>query len=324
MIDYKYWFKKSNDRPFKEQIELIYNDVVLPYKGKIHPFVAFDPARELAFRKGVENPDGKPEQYGSMNLVKDAIENKGFIGVKLYNAMGYRPFNNHSVEKHRKRIAYHNDKYLFKGEEYDEVLSELYDYCMEQGVPITTHCRMDGSESYPDASFDFGQAIFWRDVLEQQKYKDLHLNLAHFGWNKKDGHTGNRSWMREICEMLNQYNHLYTDVAHHEVFIDENVSKFKVAYQELCLEFPKIKEKILFGIDWHVIKRVANFENFKNRYVELLKSDNLFSDQAIKDFLGRNALRFLGLLPGEKNRDRLERFYLKLSITPPEWFRATI
>ena len=323
MIDFEYWFKSTLDNPIKNQIDTIYQDIIIPYKGKIHPFVAFDPARELAFRKGMTNPDGEPEEDGSMKLVRDAIENKGFIGVKLYNAMGYRPINNNIVDEKRKKIPLHKKKYKFNGEEYDKVLTELYDYCIEFGVPITTHCGMDGSEPYKDASFDFGHAIFWRDVLGQQKYQNLHLNLAHFGWNKQDGHIGNRSWVREICEMVSKFDHLYTDVSHHEVILDEKKSLFTTAYQQLLNDFPEIKNKILFGIDWHVIKRVANFENFKKRYIEILKSDNLFSDQAIEDFLGRNALKFLGLLPGEKNRARLEKFYHKHSITPPEWFETT-
>jgi len=322
MIDYEYWFKNTSDNPIHDQIDLLYKNIIVPYKGKIHPFVAFDPARELAFRKGMDNPDGEPETHGSMSLVKDAIENKGFIGVKLYNAMGYRPFNNNIVDEKRRQIALHKKKYIFRGEEYDKVLSELYDYCVENGVPITTHCRMDGSESYRDASFDFGHAILWRQVLDQDRYKNLHLNLAHFGWNKKQMHKGNRSWVKEICEMLTQYDNLYTDVAQHEVVIDKNMPKFKTAYKELIAEFDVLKERLLFGIDWHVIKRVKNFENFKSCYIEVLKSNNLFSDREIDDFLGSNALKFLGLLPGGKNRKRIEEFYTKESIEPPEWFKV--
>ena len=171
MIDYEYWFKNTPDNLIKDQIDHIYEDIIIPYKGRIHPFVAFDPARELAFRHGMNNPDGTPEEHGSMKLVKDAIENKGFIGVKLYNAMGYKPFNNETVEKNRRRISLHKKKYVFKGQEYDEVLSELYDYCIQHEVPITTHCGMYGSESYNDASFDFGKAVFWRDVLSQDRFK---------------------------------------------------------------------------------------------------------------------------------------------------------
>ncbi len=127
MIDFEYWFKNTADVSIKYQLDYIYRRIILPYKGTIHPFVSFDPARELAFRRGKNDPDGNPEIYGYMELVKDAIENKGFIGVKLYNAMGYRPFNNSVVDKNRRKIALHKKAYVFKGDEYDEVLAELYD-----------------------------------------------------------------------------------------------------------------------------------------------------------------------------------------------------
>jgi hypothetical protein len=43
----------------------------------------------------------------------------------------------------------------------------------------------------------------------------------------------------------------------------------------------------------------------------------------MEDFLGGNALIFLGLLPGGQNRRRLDRFYRDRGISPPEWFTAT-
>jgi predicted TIM-barrel fold metal-dependent hydrolase len=323
MIDYEYWFKNTPDNIIDEQIMHMHSNIIIPYKGSIHPFVSFDPARELAFRKGMENPDGKPEEFGSLNLVKDAIENMGYIGVKVYNAMGYKPFNNALVDEKRRKIALHKKKYIFKGEEYDEVLSELYDYCLENQVPITTHCAMDGSESYPDASFDFGQALFWREVLDQERWAKLRLNLAHFGWNKTQGHQGPRSWVEGICRMLDDYENLYTDVSHHEVMSQKE--DFITAYHDLIVEkgFSVIKKKLLFGIDWHVIKRVKGFENFKDQYKSILKHNNLFDQSEIDDFLGRNAIRFLGLDRDGKARQRLKTFYQEHSIDPPDWFAST-
>jgi hypothetical protein len=323
MIDYEYWFKNTPDTPLKDQIDTIYRQIVLPYKGRIHPFVPFDPARELVFRHGMNNPDGRPEEHGSMKLVKDAVENKGFIGVKLYNAMGYKPFNNETVDGNRRRIALHKKKYVFKGEEYDEVLSELYAYCIEKEIPVTTHCLMYGSESYKDASFDFGKAVFWRDVLSQERFKKLRLNLAHFGWNPEQGYHGDRTWVRDICEMLTEYDMLFTDVAYNEVVMDKYFERFRSDYQEICRDFPIVKKRLLFGIDWHVIIRQKGYENFKDRYLDVLKHANLFTDDEIGDFLGGNSLDFLGLLPGGKNRERLQAFYRVHSINPPEWFTAT-
>lgn len=325
VIDYEYWFKNTPDNFMRWQLCYIYDPIILAHKGLIHPFVPFDPARELAFRKGLRNPDGEPEEEGSLKLVKDAIEKKGYIGVKLYNSLGYKPFNNAAVDGKRRKIALHRKKYVFNGEEYDEVLSELYDYCVENGVPITTHCVMGGIESYPGASYDFGQAEFWSDVLSQDRFKNLHLNLAHFGWNKKldQGYGATQNWAKKICEMFAEYDYLFADVSCHRVVLEKESKKFKSDYKEMIREHPIVKKRLLFGIDWHVIKRVKNFSNFKARYVDVLQDGNLFTDEEVEDFLGGNALRFLGLLPGEKNRERLAKFYADHNIEPPGWYKAT-
>jgi len=70
-------------------------------------------------------------------------------------------------------------------------------------------------------------------------------------------------------------------------------------------------------------KRIKNYKSFKECYLEVLKKTNCFSEQDIENFLGGNALRFLCLLPGEQNRERLKRFYKKEKIDYPEWFKDT-
>jgi predicted TIM-barrel fold metal-dependent hydrolase len=324
MIDYEYWFKHSSDNDIKDQIDLIYKNVILPHKGKIHPFAPYCPTRELAFKHKRHNPDGELETEGSLALVKDAIENKGFIGVKLYNSLGYKPFNNNTVDDEQRRVRIRNEnmQYLFDGDKYDEVLSELYDYCVENEIPITTHCTMYGIESYPDASFDFGKAIFWRNVLDQKKYKNLHLNLAHFGWYPPEGFHGKIGWVKDICEMLDDYHYLFTDVACHPVVLKKYFNKFKSDYKEMCSTFSIVKERLLFGTDWHILKRLKNFKEFKNKYIEILTDEDLFSSEEIENFLGGNALKFLGLYKGSKNFERLKRFYKKANINPPKWFNS--
>jgi len=322
MIDYEYWFINSPDNLIKDQINTIYKNIILPYRGLVHPFVAFDPARELAYRKRLCNPDGELEKYGSLNLVKDAIENKGFIGVKLYNSLGYRPYNNATVDENRRKIPLHKKKYLFHGAEYDQVLGELYEYCIEREVPITTHCCMYGIESYPDASFDFGKAVYWRKVLDQEKYNNLRINLAHFGWYIEEGYRGEITWVEDICKMLNDYQFLYADVACHRVVLKKYYKQFKSDYNQICADYPIIKERLLFGTDWHVLKRVPNYPNFKKAYIEVLSHNNNFSNQDIDNFLSGNALNFLGLHKDDKNFQRLDSFYRDHNINPPGWFKT--
>jgi predicted TIM-barrel fold metal-dependent hydrolase len=365
MIDYEYWFRPTGMVPIAEQIDAVYRDAVLPYKGRIHPFAPFDPARELAHRAKLPGPGvpdgGPPEKYSSLEMAKEAVRNKGFIGVKVYNTLGYRPFGNAEVDKLRRGIFNRNGmrRYSdFTGEQFDDVLAELYRFCEREQVPITAHCVYNGIEAYPRASFDFADPEYWIPVLE--KFPGLHVNLAHFGWDKPEEYlpptrwnrflqtlreAGEASvswlgifefekrrvtWVRRIAQMLSEYPNLYTDVSHNSVTEDANLPKFRAAYAAMVRDYPGvIPRKLLFGIDWHVIERVENFAAFPQRYLEVLQGGGIFTADQIRDFLGGNALRFLGLLPPSgkeksrwsKNWSRLKSFYRKNRIRPPKWFR---
>jgi len=322
VIDYEYWFENSVDNLIAKQVEEIYDNIIKQYGGIIHPFVPFCPARELSFRHGMKNPEGTASEISSLALVKDAIENKGYIGVKLYNSLGYKPYLNTEVEEYRKKIKLHQEKYPFKGEEFDEVLGDLYDYCIEKDVPITAHCVMDGIEAFKNASWHFGNAKFWRDVLSQERFKNLKVNLAHFGWNKKEDYEDENTWVKDICQMLEEFDTLYTDVGHHRVISKKEQKKFVTDYKKIISDFPVVKERLLFGIDWHVIKRVNKFKDFKKSYFSILQESG-FSGSDIENFLGGNALKFLGLLPGMQNRERMRVFYDINNMDYPKWFKET-
>lgn len=343
MIDYEYWFRNTRDVELDEQVRAVASRVVVPFAGRIHPFVPFDPARELAFRQGLPRPDdpagGPAERVGSLELVKEAVLRQGFIGVKLYNSLGYRPFGNGATDaarrRHFERIG--RPRYgAFTGAQIDAVLDELYAFCVASQVPIVAHCGSDGIEAYPGASFTFGSPELWRTVLD--RHPGLHLDLAHFGWSRgqryADGRQrrrrGTANWIRTILSMLADYPDLYTDVAHHEVVSAEAERRFAEDYRDMCADFPGLLPgRLLFGIDWHVITRLDGFEGFKAAYARILGSCGAFTADQIEDFFGGNALRFLGLLPlGARegwtmNRSRLAAYYAANGIEPPPWFTAT-
>jgi len=216
--------------------------------------------------------------------------------------------------------------YLFDGEEYDRVLCELYDYCVDNEVPITAHCVMNGIEAYPGASFHFGRAKFWDLVLRQDKYKNLCLNLAHFGWNQasNQGYAGDGSWVIELCDLMVRYENVFADISHHRVLDKRGRKQFVAGYRELQKDFPndieKIKKRILYGSDWHVLRRIGGYREFLKNYVRVLEKAGLYDQTTLDRFRGVNALEFLGLLPGGMNHQRLDRFYQSNGINPPSWF----
>jgi predicted TIM-barrel fold metal-dependent hydrolase len=279
-------------------------------------------------------------------MVQEAIERQGFIGVKLYNSLGYKPLGNESVQQYRRtkiplhrwygKRRYHRH---IKGDDYDRVLTKLYAYCEREGVPITTHCGMYGIEAFPgkrsrrrrdsqrSASWIFGRAEYWREVLD--KFPNLHLNLAHFGWNFDAGYDGTddngyTSWVQEICDMLVDYTNVYTDVSHHRVldYPDRRIMKQEYAKMRAAAgdKWDTIKRKILFGIDWHVIKRERNYPSFQSAYTEVMVEGGGYGSTDLGDFLYGNAMRFLGLQFGQANHTRLAAFYQTHNIVPPPWY----
>jgi hypothetical protein len=128
--------------------------------------------------------------------------------------------------------------------------------------------------------------------------------------------------------MMVEYDHVFADVSHHRVTLGQGRRKFKSGYAAMRQDFSgpdiaKIKKRLLFGTDWHVLRRLRKFKTFQEGYVEVLKHEGFFTDPEIEDFLGGNALHFLGLLPGGRNRARLDAFYNKEHIGPPDWFKST-
>jgi len=344
MIDYEYWFRNTRDVEMDAQVNAVASRIVAPFAGRIHPFVPFDPARELAWRMRLPRPDdpagGQAEPTSSLALVKDAVLRRGFIGVKIYNSLGYRPLGNAAVDGERRRLFRRigRSRYCrFTGDEIDAVLEELYGFCVANQVPIVAHCGSDGIEAYPGASFTFGSPESWRPVL--RRYPGLHLDLAHFGWRhglryadarKRRRRGGN--WIRTILGMLEEFPNLYTDVAHHEVIGAEAERAFGEDYRAMCADAPGlVQRRLLFGIDWHVISRMDGFEDFKAAYTRILGESGIFTPAELEDFFGGNALRFLGLLPlgtpaaagWSGNRSRLAAFYAGNGIEPPSWFTST-
>ena len=75
LIDFEYWMINTPDNLIKDQIDLYYKKVILPHKGLIHPFVSFDPARELAYKNNLRNPEEHLETEGS--------EREYAIGIRI-------------------------------------------------------------------------------------------------------------------------------------------------------------------------------------------------------------------------------------------------
>lgn len=208
-----------------------------------------------------------PRREGIIELVKQSVgAQKDFHGVKIYPALGYLPG--------------------------DPVLMDIFGYCEEMGIPVTTHCSRGGintdfhsirvkgtmfnGDGYEYIDRDvrflvrskwkryFNDPRNWVPVLE--KYKKLRLNLAHFGGEDEwrlylSGKKG--TWVDKIINLAMRYENVFTDIS------------YTFSYRDF---YPTIKkmiagpvgDKILFGSDYYMVEMEGHFYSSINTiFVEL-------------------------------------------------------
>lgn len=102
-MDYMSDPDKKPEKDFNSQIQDIYK-LKKTYPNTLFPFYGIDP----------RNPDIK-----NLENLKKAIDSKTFVGIKLYPANGFFPF--------------------------DARLDSLYQYAEKNNIPVMTHCTRGGS-----------------------------------------------------------------------------------------------------------------------------------------------------------------------------------
>jgi len=271
-------------------------------RARVHPFVGFDPRREvLSQRRG--------DPLGAFDVIRLAVERYGFVGVKLYPPMGFRPLNNASKP---------NGPPGQDGTAVDEVLREFYAWCLAEDVPVTAHCNI--SNGARDAYDSFSDPDDWSTVLSE--FPGLHLNLGHFGGMRNPA-LG--TWPRKIAALAGEGaeapgRSLFADVGNHRTDKDE----FPAYMAELETLFSAdttkaMANRLMYGSDWYMLAILPNLKDFMSDYREAYSSQ--FEDQAAQDFMGSRALSFLGLDDSEnRNCARLRARYARYAPDRvPEW-----
>jgi predicted TIM-barrel fold metal-dependent hydrolase len=242
--------------------KMLMTNLALAGKGRVLPFIAYDPRR-------------------SLQLVKQAIEEEGFIGVKLYPPMGFLPVGNNEAA-------------------LDANLDDLFQYCIDGNLPITAHCSWsdgvfsnrqdDGIGNVKDHYRNMADPAHWEVVL--QRYPMLKLNLAHFGgvgeWEAraKDDLASPycRNWADTIIRLAGDYANVYTDISFHGILARENPQ----AYRDTLLNKIKgIEDKIITGSDWYMSRIQCDLQECWEGL------GNVFDSTMLDKLMGENPATFL-------------------------------
>jgi hypothetical protein len=213
MVDFDWWLAKGSnaETPLQQQVKLMEQISILS-RGRIHGFAPFCPLREVAYRAGYG--DAKTG-WSSLDFVKDAVLNRGCIGVKLYPPMGFAPYGNAELDDpnsspwnrdelkkceppvvsphpefwsrnhllpdwvcSKKMIRYPKDGSEERlGIRLDGALACLYEWCQDEGVPILAHSN--ASNGIDCIYQELASAGYWRKALT--KYPKLRVSFGHLG-----------------------------------------------------------------------------------------------------------------------------------------------
>jgi predicted TIM-barrel fold metal-dependent hydrolase len=217
----------------------------------------------------------------AIDIVRHAVELGGFAGVKLYPPSGFLPIGNGA--RFGERIGF----------KLDAALRALYAYCVAEEVPILTHAAC--SNGFGDGYSELASPAGWVGVLRE--YPELRLCFGHFGHLHgvtEPGRPAATSWPARFLELIDSYPHVYADVGNSRYAYDDDYRRQFDAFLAWALRDPGSgrRRRIMFGSDYWMNTLGPGHPDALNRFREGIET--AFGPAVRDDFLGHNALRWLG------------------------------
>ncbi|HKG90862.1 MAG TPA: amidohydrolase family protein [Gemmatimonadaceae bacterium] len=299
LVDFARWLSDEPITPLDVQV-LLGDRLSRAFPGRLHFLAAFDPWREA-------DHEGTPS--GSLHWARRAVEDHGFVGVKLYPPMGFSAAGN---EAHDFSQVTTEDGPRF-GRRLDAALERLFVWAEAEEVPLLAHCNESQGAKHGFARRAAPE--YWRRALE--KHPTLRLNLGHFGGQANLARPG--GWPEQIIGLMNDFEHVYADVGMFR--LDERAAReeWLTRLAAAADREPVLKERLLYGSDWVMLAKEKGAADF---YAQLAAGlGDRFAPDETRAILGGNARRYLGL-DGRAGR-RLRAYYEMHGLPRPRWLPAT-
>jgi predicted TIM-barrel fold metal-dependent hydrolase len=306
LVDFGAWLEDDPASSLEQQIavmEEVQRQTVIQHRILLHCYAPFDPLQHLIAASRNLSPT-------VLDLLKSAIAEKGFIGVKIYPPMGFMPAGNASGgNSYPEGIELAADADF--GAKLDSALGGLFSWAEENQVPLLAHAA-NSNGSGPDYSQRANPA-HWRAVLE--RFPKLHICLAHFGrFVKADGSP---NWEDSVVALLADYPHVYADLSYHPAALASQSGRDAAiaGLRRVFAEAPGVDSRLVYGSDWIMMGREAGHESYLDELASLLREAG--GSPAQWERIHRlNAAGFLGLSAGSRSRQRLEAWYSKAGLDP--------
>ncbi|TCP30115.1 amidohydrolase family protein [Sphingomonas sp. BK235] len=325
LIDYDKWLGQDvRTSPMPDQVEVM-DCISQRDKGPVvHGYVAFDPLRQAYHDADLD------AGFDPIDLVKLAIRDKGFVGVKLYPPMGFKPIGNGDGEqKYPADVV--RDLKGGVGIALDRSLAKLYDTCTKLDAPIIAHAaRSNGAgPNYADRA----DPAFWIPVFD--RWPRLRVCLAHFGRFDAPSAAGgagslpDTSWEWTFGRYIAAHpdRPVFADISYlaNVLASPDVVSHTAARFRDFVARFDPEVRHLVFGSDWIMLGLENRYPDYAGRVIEFLRQSCGFDQPRIDRILHQNAGRFLGLGRGNAAWSRLSFYYSRnqLSLSRLKQIQAT-
>ena len=252
----------SDDELFEQQTDDL-SKLILEYPGRIFPFFAVHARRA-----------------GVLGLLQKALTERGYVGVKLYPALG-------------------SD---VRSSEIRGVLAEA----ARSDAPVLSHTTPGGFFE-TDATIDLGDPAHWQGLLDD--VPGFRVCFAHFGGSSNLAtipipglaqSDPRRRWTRRILDLMAgaQGDRVFADVSYHAAPMESADGERKY-FQNLksLLADAKLRDRVLFGTDYWVVRTRLSEGSYWRFFQDGVDTGGLTAAE-FRRLAETNNHRFLGLESG--------------------------
>lgn len=256
-------------------------DAVVANPGRVLPFIAVNPRR--------------PDHF---EIMQRAIEERGFLGVKLYPSLGF--------------------------EVTTPEMRKVLEYCEGSDVPLTIHSTATGFNR-DAATAEFAHPRNWEPLLRD--FESLRVCFAHCGgWGGFCGQEADQvEWADRILGYMDDYPNVYADLSYHVdmMLAGGEVERDYFRALKHLLDQPR-GDRIVFGTDsWLLRLNIDDAAYWAYFEAKLTRAE-------FEKVAGTNPRRFLGLpSDGREPRENVRRHieFLesqadRVGSPPADWVRS--
>lgn len=293
LVDFEYWFTEPAQTRLssqRDQLAVMSRLALLERRSVLLNFAPFCPLRAAVDGDSVHR------------RIRSAILTQGFVGVKIYPPMGFKPIGNSSQ-------GLMGGVRKASGAAIDRELRKMYRWCNDNGVPIKAHGNNSlaagectGQNAAPD---------LWAQVLRD--YSELRINIAHFGGFEEltptDACTDPPPYEERAAQLIAAYPNAYVDLGYwtEVTGISRPGTAIVNRVRTLVEQTPALADRIMYGSDYTMIGRERQHNAYLRDVAAAIDSIDALSGDAV---FALNSQRYLGLNdPDSPTRQRLDAFF---------------